>query len=64
MKSPHVKNNLHFVAKEFGLSPEQFAEHVKDEFPSHEILQASGYNGWIIQDNDTFIAYSVGISLD
>ena len=34
-----LKNNLHLVAKEFGLSPEQFAEHVKDEFASHDILQ-------------------------
>ena len=34
-----LKNKLDLVAKEFGLSPEQFAEHVKDEFSSHDILQ-------------------------
>ena len=36
-----LKNKLDLVAKEFGLSPEQFAEHVKDEFSSHDILQES-----------------------
>ena len=42
-----LKNKLDLVAKEFGLSPEQFAEHVKDEFSSHDILQES-------EDPETF----------
>ena len=44
-----LKNKLHLVAKEFGLSPEQFAEHVKDEFSSHDILQEQ-------EDPETFAA--------
>ena len=42
-----LKNNLHLVAKEFGLSPEQYAEHVKDDFSSHDILQET-------EDPETF----------
>ena len=57
-----LKNKLHLVAKEFGLSPEQFAEHVKDEFSSHDILQEQ-------EDPETFAAgfitdQEIGLSLE
>jgi len=34
-----IKNNLSEVAGKFGLSPQEFAEHVKDDFQSHDLSQ-------------------------
>ena len=34
-----IKNNLYEVANKFGLSAAEFAEHVKDDFQSHEVSQ-------------------------
>ena len=36
-----IKNHLGEVAKKFGLEPEEFAEHVKDDFQSTEVRQES-----------------------
>ena len=34
-----IKNNLSEVANKFGLTAQEFAEHVKDEFQSNEVSQ-------------------------